>query len=99
MGVKLARELAVASSLDCSSEKRLLQKLSALSERIETGAEALASTMASLAAMEELPRLADGIRDRLLPEMAALRAAADEAEGLTAKAFWPFPGYGELLFG
>ncbi|MBO5140045.1 MAG: glutamine synthetase type III, partial [Peptococcaceae bacterium] len=38
------------------------------------------------------------IRDAILPVMAQLRAAADEAETLTAEQHWPFPTYGDLLF-
>ena len=39
------------------------------------------------------------IRDSILPKMGELRAVADEAETLTADKYWPFPTYGELLFG
>ena len=39
------------------------------------------------------------IRDTVLSKMAALRAVADEAETQTAENYWPFPTYGELLFG
>ena len=38
------------------------------------------------------------IRDEVLPSMSALRAAADEAETLTASDCWPYPTYGDLLF-
>jgi glutamine synthetase len=31
--------------------------------------------------------------------MAALRAVCDEAETVTAASYWPFPTYGDLLFG
>ena len=31
--------------------------------------------------------------------MAELRAGCDEAETLTAAEYWPFPTYGDLLFG
>ena len=41
---------------------------------------------------------ADFIRDELLSRMTELRAAADEAEILTAESCWPFPTYGDLLF-
>ena len=34
----------------------------------------------------------------VLPVMEALRAAADEAERLTAAAYWPYPSYSELLY-
>ena len=39
------------------------------------------------------------IRDKLLPKMCELRAAADVAETLTSAKYWPFPTYGDLLFG
>ena len=39
------------------------------------------------------------IRDEILPRMNELRVAADEAETVTAAKYWPFPTYGELLFG
>ena len=39
------------------------------------------------------------IRDTVLPKMSELRVSCDEAEVITAEKFWPFPTYGELLFG
>ena len=30
--------------------------------------------------------------------MQELRAVADELEGLTAKRYWPYPTYGDMLF-
>ena len=41
---------------------------------------------------------AEAIRDGILAKMEALRAACDEAETITAKEYWPYPSYGELLF-
>ena len=38
-------------------------------------------------------------RDLLLPVMDTLRAAADEAEEIVPREEWPFPTYGDLLFG
>ena len=38
------------------------------------------------------------IRDTVLVKMAELRAVADEAETTTAKKYWPFPTYADLLF-
>ena len=37
-------------------------------------------------------------RDAILPAMASLRASADALETLTAKQYWPFPTYEDLLF-
>ena len=38
------------------------------------------------------------IRDDVLSEMCGLRVACDEAETLTAKSYWPFPSYADILF-
>jgi glutamine synthetase len=38
------------------------------------------------------------IRDNVLPSMSELRIACDEAETLTAKSYWPYPSYGDILF-
>lgn len=37
-------------------------------------------------------------RDSVLPLMQELRRAADEAETLTERSFWPFPTYGDFLY-
>ena len=37
-------------------------------------------------------------RDKIIPAMNELRAAADGMELHTAKKYWPFPTYGDLLF-
>jgi glutamine synthetase len=54
----------------------------ALSDRAVTGA------------LEE----AQHARDELLPAMAAVRAAADELEGIVADDLWPLPTYQEMLY-
>ena len=36
-------------------------------------------------------------RDAVYTGMLAVRALADEAEGIMDKKAWPFPSYGELL--
>ena len=93
-----AKKLTLVPVLSCSYEKHLVQKLSALADQIEKGAVELDETLATLSTVTDTPLLAEEIRDRLLPKMAELRAVADEAEVLTAREFWPFPTYGEILF-
>ena len=39
------------------------------------------------------------LHEHVLPVMGALRAACDDMETITCKDCWPFPTYGELLFG
>ena len=38
-------------------------------------------------------------KDRILPAMAELRRVGDALESVTDAGYWPFPTYGELLFG
>ena len=92
------KKRALVPTLPCAYETRLVEKLSALSDQIEKGNEALEGTLARLSTMSETTALAEAIRDTLLPKMAALRAVSDEAEVMTAKEYWPFPTYGEILF-
>jgi glutamine synthetase len=41
---------------------------------------------------------AEHARDTLLPAMAAVRAAADQLEGIVADDLWPLPSYQEMLY-
>ena len=43
-------------------------------------------------------RCGEFCRDEVIPKMRDLRRAADEAETLTERSFWPFPTYGDLLY-
>ena len=38
-------------------------------------------------------------REQVFAAMNELRIGADELETLTAAEYWPFPTYGDLLFG
>ena len=49
----------------------------------------------------ELPsaqEAADFYQAEVFKDMAELRLAVDEMETLTARACWPYPSYGDLLF-
>ena len=95
----IAAKRAVAPSLACVYETGSLTRLSVLTDRIALKTDALEAVALELRGAADAARASCAIRDRLLPAMAELRAVADEAETLTAEAHWPFPTYGELLFG
>ena len=82
----------------CRYETKLIGRLSALIDGIDDALEALSESVAALEGGDSTAQ-AFRIRDEVLEKMAALRALCDEAETLTAAAYWPFPSYGELLFG
>ncbi len=93
-----AKKKSAVPDLECRSEKKVITKLSVLSDLIDKNTEALEASMAKLLTESDTSVSAFAVRDDILPKMAQLRAVADEAETLTAKSYWPFPGYGELLF-
>ena len=70
-----------------------------MTDRIALKTEALESSLLSLHNAEDIISESAMIRDKLLPAMSELRVVCDEAETLTAKSYWPFPTYADLLFG
>lgn len=101
--LKVAKTAAAKKALDesiiCSYENDLVRKLSALTVRIAAKVEELEKAVTDLHTEEDIISEANAIRDSILPKMGELRIACDEAETLTAKNYWPFPTYGDLLFG
>ena len=95
----IGKKRAAAAELACGYETKTLRKLSALLDQIDEAAAALEAEIGVVRAVEAVEPQGYAIRDGLLPAMDALRAACDEAETLTAKDAWPYPTYGELLFG
>ena len=93
-----AAKKALDSALPCGYETNLVRKLSALTDRIYDGAVAVENSLLSLAAAEDIGGEAALIRDKVLAGMGELRVACDEAETLTAKRYWPYPSYADLLF-
>ena len=86
------------AEVSCRYETKLIRNLSAILERIDDATESLEESMMKLRSLDTTDA-AFGIRDEILPKMAVLRIAADEAETLTAEKYWPFPTYEKLLFG
>ena len=100
---ELAKSAAAKKALDesvaCSYEYGLVKKLSALTDRIAEKADELEDALVVLHKAENIGEEANTIRDSVLVRMCELRVACDEAEKITAKKYWPFPTYGDLLFG
>lgn len=101
--LKIARTAAAKKAVDenlaCSYEKDLVKKLSTLTDRIAVKTAELESAITALQEETDIISESNAVRDTLLPRMSELRLACDEAETLTARSDWPFPTYGDLLFG
>ncbi|MDD6200723.1 MAG: glutamine synthetase III [Firmicutes bacterium] len=89
----------LCTGLSCAYEKKIVQKLSTLTDQIANYSEELESAIVRVSGIGDTRQQANAIRDLLLTKMNQLRAVADEAETVTAEKYWPFPTYGKLLFG
>ena len=94
-----AAKRAVAPNASVECEVGLVERLSSLVERMFVAVGELEEAVTHLDETADVTERSERIRDEVLPAMEALRAPADEAEAITAKGFWPFPTYGDLLFG
>ena len=95
----VAAKTAAVPGLACKYEKDLISKLSKLADEISDAASSLDTTLIRLKAISDVTDAAYVIRDVVLQKMAELRVVCDEAESITADKYWPFPTYGDLLFG
>ena len=93
-----ADKKAFDGEISCGYETRLVKKLAAVTDSIDAQADALDSAIAGFKTICDVTEGAEFIRDEMISRMTALRAAADEAETLTAESAWPFPTYGDLMF-
>ena len=94
-----AAKKTVDADLPCGYETKKLRRLSSLVDTIDSRVDALEEKAVRLDTLHDLTEEAAFIRDEIIPAMSQLRAAADEAETQTAAGCWPFPTYGDLLFG
>ena len=93
-----AAKKAAESSISCNYETGLLKKLAILEDQIMIKAEELEDAVLKVQDITDITEESCMIRDRVLSKMGELRIACDSAETMTAKKFWPFPTYGDLLF-
>ena len=89
---------ALFPALACNYETELVTRLSALTDTITERTDELEQALLAVQDAEDIVAESCAIRDAVLPRMAELRIPCDQAELLTAKRYWPFPTYGDILF-
>lgn len=93
-----AAKKLVCASANCSMEENLIStlsdKLSALFENLEE----LDKEVHTAHNMSDAQKAAEYYHDTVLARMEKVRGIADYMEVYTAKEYWPFPTYGDLLF-
>lgn len=90
---------AISDEFPCTYEINLIKKLSMLIDRISFATDELENAIVQIEQNNDIIAESAAIRDILINKMGGLRVACDEAEVLVSKKYWPFPTYGDLLFG
>ena len=80
------------------ADRELIQKLSADNEAMYYAAGEIEHLLAQAKEAGGAEKTARFFADKVIPVMQRLRAHADEMELNTAKKYWPFPTYGDILF-
>lgn len=95
----IAKKSAVPSA-DCTFEEERISKMSELCGRMYQKTKALEETLIKLVHMDcdELEK-AKYYQTKVFSAMNELRIAADEIESITDRKAYPYPNYGDLLFG
>lgn len=93
----LSAKAAIGIDIAKTADKRLIDKLIALNDKLLKATGKLEKDIKTSSSMKDALMLARYHRDAMIPDMDKLRAIADELETLVDKTYWPFPTYTEIL--
>ena len=85
-----------ALGVPCASELDLIEKLSESQDALYQRLEQLKGELTAIPT--EPTEAAEYCRNVIIDSMNAIRSSADRLEELTAKNYWPFPTYSDMLF-
>jgi glutamine synthetase len=83
----------------CIYEKSIIKEASALLDKMLEKTRSLEEAIKAAKKISGAEEKAGYYRDVILPNMKELRETADRLEVICDRADWPYPDYGELLFG
>ncbi len=83
----------------CPYETDLASELSELTKTAYEKVKAIESYLDEINEIESSQKLAEFYRDKMVCTMSDLRCAVDALETITSSEVWPYPSYGDLLFG
>ena len=89
----------ISQKIISSYEEETLNKLSILSKELYERINDLSQSIEELKKIDDIEKKAFFSSQVLIPKMEKIRETADSMEDKTSKEYWPFPTYGELLFG
>ena len=93
----IAAKKAVSEALPAQAETAALQRLSRDADAMAAALDALEAAARAARDTADVTARANAFHDAVLPQMAELRAAADDAETVCGAACWPLPSYSSML--
>lgn len=93
----LQNEVFKAKIYQSHQKNQLLQELSKLNEELYSNTEALKISLLQMG-QADTKTAALYCRDHIIPQMNKVRDCADNLEEITAKKYWPYPDYTDLLY-
>ena len=89
----------LSEDIDTTYETETVKALGNLLGNTYSNVKKLESDLYTAKSITSSVELADYYKDFILADMSALRASADEMETMASSEKWPYPSYGDLLFG
>ena len=89
----------LSEDIDTTYETETVKALGNLLGSTYSNVKKLESDLYTAKSITSSVELADYYKDFILADMSALRASADEMETMASSEKWPYPSYGDLLFG
>ena len=77
----------------------MLTNISALTAKAYKTLKALEKALDGVKKVTDITKRSVYYKDKVLSQMNTLRTATDSLEDLVSADYWPFPTYGDLLFG
>lgn len=94
----VAAKRAVRSDINCTMETTLIDELTDANAELFTLVGSLEESVSRAEKADGLLQSAKLYRYEVLETMQKIRRLADRAETVTARDYWPYPAYGDLLF-
>ena len=89
----------LSEEIDTTYETETVKALGNLLGNTYSNVKKLEADLYTAKSINSSVELADFYKDFILADMSALRASADEMETMASSEKWPYPSYGDLLFG
>lgn len=95
----ISSKKAVCAEIDCSYEQETLTNLSSLVSAMYKQVNKLDEDLIKIKSTEDVTEMGDYYKNTILSDMTAIRISSDMMETIASSEKWPYPSYGELLFG